>query len=188
MSNALLFTIAAKENIPALRAVRFERDKDGTLVLVSSDRYRLFNETVEHTLVSGKTEFGFLLAHDDAKRLADLLKGAGRFGQVMLTVEDTRLKVQAGGVEITLGFEEAAFPKWRKLMPSEDTATDVGAIALNPTFLGHIGKLKLATANTPAQLKFYGHNKPVRISFHDGPLVWQMPVVIDSPKAAAKAA
>lgn len=189
VSNALIFTTGIKENIPQLRAVRFERDADGTLVLVSCDRYRLFTETVEHTLDAGKAEFDFSLAFDDAKRLADVLKGAGKIGDVKLTVESTRLKVQTLGVGITLTFEESGdFPKWRKLMPKEDTAADVGTIAFNPVFLGHIGKLKLANAAAPVQLKFYGHNKPVVMSVSDGPTVLQMPVRIPQEKKAEQPA
>ncbi|WP_274032636.1 hypothetical protein [Streptomyces sp. MMBL 11-1] len=177
VSNALLFTIGAKEHIPALRAVRFERDLDGTLTLVACDRYRLFTETVENTMEGWKGQLQFLLACDDAKRLADVLKGAGRIGEVTLTVDDTRMTVRAGAVDISLGFEqEATFPQWRNLLPKEDDASDVGGIALNPAHLGHISKLKLASGG-PAQFKFYGANKPSQISFNDGPVIWQMPVI-----------
>ncbi|MEV7902096.1 hypothetical protein [Streptomyces anulatus] len=178
VSNALLFTVGAREYLPALRAVRFERDLDGTLTVVATDRKRLFTETVENTMEGWKGQLTFLLTYDDAKRLANVLKDAGKFGQVSLTVEDTRLKVQAGGIEITVAFEQAEFPAWRKVMPSEDMARDIGGVALDPGFLGHLGKLKLPAGAGPAQLKFFGPGKPVQIAFTEGPLIWQMPVTI----------
>ncbi|MGW3153785.1 hypothetical protein [Streptomyces sp. NPDC001089] len=179
VSNAMLFTAAANSDVPVLRAVRFVRDKDGAFTLLATDRYRLFSQTVEHTADEG-AEFAFSLEFEDAKRLTQILKAAGRILGAALTVQANGLKVLVNGTEANIPFHhEGEFPKVKGLIPDPASAVATETIHLNPNFLAHLGKLKTAVKNGPARFTFFGPMKPVRADLGDGLVVVQMPVRIN---------
>lgn len=184
--NAMLFA-CTDETLPSINVVRFERTKDGVLELMSTDRYRLFFDAVEHRAGSEDGAFAFSLALADCKQLLTVLKGAGRLGDAVLIVEDDRLRVQVNGSEMALRlYTDGEFPKTRGLLLKEEDAQEVTGLALNPKFLSDLGKLKFASGGhngNPARFSFYGRNKPVMMRFPDGPTILQMTVRLSEPAA-----
>lgn len=183
MSNALLFTASKTAYLPVLESVCIEQKAGaGKLSVVSTDRYRMFVEDIEHNSNRGEG-FKVLISAADVKQLLPLLKSAGRLGSAMLLVGEKELKVSAGIGEITLSYVEGDFPDWRKVVVEDFTAEPTGEIAFDPAFLGHLGKLKLDTKKTPAQFQFNGPLKPALIRFDGGPRIWQMPIRLAGQQA-----
>ncbi|MEV5264754.1 hypothetical protein [Streptomyces werraensis] len=185
--NATLFA-STEETLQVIHAVHFHRDTEGNLNVVSTDRYRMFMDKVEHRAGTDVGEFAFSVSLPDAKQLATVLKGAGKLS-VMLVVEEDRVRVQAGNSEMTLQFVAGDFPKYHKLVPARDAeavATDV--IAFNPKFLAALGKLKFARGTGyMARFRLFGTNKPALVEYAEGPTVLQMPVRLNEEKPAASA-
>jgi DNA polymerase III sliding clamp (beta) subunit (PCNA family) len=184
VSNALLFA-AGKREEPLLQVVRVERDSDGTLRAMSTDRYRYFIQTVEHTYETDPGQFKFSLTLDDAKQVLNLLKTAGPILGAQLALEESRLKVRAGISEITVqAHAEFTFPEHQKVAMRDDAAADIGVIAFNPRFLADLGKLKFdrASAGGPAHFKFFGPARPVLIRFIGGVTILHMPVKTEEPQ------
>lgn len=122
MSDALLFAAPTSAKLPFLEAVRLEFGA-GQLVAVATDRFVLGASRVEY---SGEA-FTMMVAGSDAKALVKMAKTGKRdegAREVTIEVVDAGAQVTfrfSTGEAITVRGLDVQFPKWRHLLPSDDS-------------------------------------------------------------------
>lgn len=122
VSDALLFAAPTSAKLPFLEAVRLEFGA-GQLVAVATDRFVLGASRVEY---SGEA-FTMMVAGSDAKALVKMAKTGKRdegAREVTIEVVDAGAQVTfrfSTGEAITVRGLDVQFPKWRHLLPSDDS-------------------------------------------------------------------
>jgi DNA polymerase III sliding clamp (beta) subunit (PCNA family) len=164
--NGILFAAPSKDWLPALEVVRF--DWDGlALLAVATNRYVLSRETVDYH-GDGSTEGrdAFSVGVSDAKRVISLLK-AIRSPQFPVSVkydsDSAKATFTIDGDTIIVSAEHGDFPKWRNLVPSDDTVNAVESIAIGANWLALLAKVKTDWKGAPVRFQFNG-TKPVAVT------------------------
>lgn len=160
IGNALPFA-SGDRTVPVIVSVRLEADGE-TLTAVATDRYTLGADTVP----MDSEPFAFLLSRDDAQRLHKVLKDAGSVDNVTLTVDGDTLTVNTGPTVLSFTAQYGEFPKWRSLLPAEDTVEPTDSVALNPEFLARFAKVapdsgrkRKGVGAVPMRITFYGKRR-----------------------------
>jgi DNA polymerase III subunit beta len=163
MLTAGLVAVGKDDTLPSLTGVRIEWDST-ELRAVSTDRYRLMVADADMTCgVTVSGEGAVLLHRKDVAELIKVLPKASRFGDsnmVKVTVLGDSVLITADGWSRTLTVLQGDFPKYRSLIPREDSFAAIETIAVNPKFLGDIAKIP-GERNMPARLRFTDARRPM---------------------------
>lgn len=178
LRDAAAVTVAAGKDatLPGLCVVRIEVTAEG-VTFAATDRYRLAVATVKWADPHAPMRYGSedWAVSVDAKALAAAVKGLpkadkyGRHSEAHVYVNPT-----PNGVELVhptgttvLPVVDAEFPRWRALVPAEDSATGTERIAWNPAYMADAAKLP-TTRNRPIRWTFHGETKPACARFGGG--------------------
>jgi DNA polymerase-3 subunit beta len=170
LTGALVAT-GRDDMLPTLTGVRLEWDALG-LRAVATDRYRLVVGVFHAgTKVSGVESYRDVTGDGEAlvyrKDVAELIKVLPKkFGAELARVTlvgDSIVFGNGDGVGAwsrTVRVLDGEFPRYRSLIPGEDSFRDVGSICWNPTFMADAAKIP-HDRNTPITWTFTGPNRPV---------------------------
>jgi DNA polymerase-3 subunit beta len=121
LNRVLPFT-TKEENKPVLQCVLF-RAKEGKLVLVASDGYRLATVTLDYDEGEGEV----LINRDELKGIANALRKAKRvklgFEKNGESLEGMNLVIDTEAIRYTWRSADGKFPEYDKVIPSEFTTT-----------------------------------------------------------------
>jgi len=177
-----LVAVGKDKTLPALTGLMFDWEPGTSVTVASTDRYRIAtgtSSTSAATIAAGTGSM--LLPSDFAKELVKTLpktmvKHGEGFDTVTVALSDescgeyreaTVTVHTASGVAVrTVRLLGGAFPKWRALMPPEDSVGKEGIFtqAYNPAYLADIAKLP-QERNAPARLNWTVANKPMLVTF-----------------------
>lgn len=116
------------DTLPMLTGIRVEINGD-TLTLVATDRFRLAMREFQWKPTTQVEEAAVLVP---ARTLADAAKSLGTPGstvELSLTATDGLLGLSGSGKRTTTRLLDAEFPRYRQLLPSEQTSTAVIDVA-----------------------------------------------------------
>jgi DNA polymerase III sliding clamp (beta) subunit (PCNA family) len=165
MLTAGLIAVGKDEGLPSLTGVRLEWSETvPELKVVSTDRYRLMVASADMDNVGTFGDDVAVSIH--RKDVADLVKALpkltrGRIPEmVRVTVLGDSVLVEGEGWSRTFTALQGEFPKYRSLLPREDTYAPVERISFNPKFLGDIAKIP-GERNMPVTLRFVDERRPM---------------------------
>jgi DNA polymerase III subunit beta len=119
------------DTLPMLTGVRVEIDGE-TLTLVATDRFRLAMREFTWTPGDTMANSGELAVLVPARTLADAAKSLGTAGatvEVALAPGDGLIGLSGSGRRTTSRLLDTEFPRYRQLLPSEQTATAIIEVA-----------------------------------------------------------
>jgi DNA polymerase-3 subunit beta len=142
------------DTLPMLTGVRLEINGD-KLTMVATDRFRLAMREFTWLPDEGMAGAGEIAVLVPARTLADAAKALGTAGstvEVALASGDGLLGLSGSGRRTTTRLLDAEFPRYRQLLPSEQTATAIVDVA---PFLEAIKRVSLvAERGTQVRLEF----------------------------------
>lgn len=142
------------DTLPMLTGVRVEINGD-TLTMVATDRFRLAMREFSWQPAAGMTEAGELAVLVPARTLAEAAKALGTAGatvELALSSGDGLLGLSGSGRRTTTRLLDAEFPRYRQLLPAEQTARAV--VDVGP-FVDAIKRVSLvAERGTQVRLEF----------------------------------
>ena len=144
LSYALIFAAPASVKLPLIEAVLIEATS-GQLLAVATDRFTLGVSRADYTGAA----FTLTLSAEDAKTLARMAKtarSAAGWRDVTITLADdggAEFRF-TGGESMTVRSRSEEFPKWRSLIPADDSG--MGAVGIgrgyNPARLAKFAKVR----------------------------------------------
>ncbi len=142
------------DTLPMLTGVRLEINGD-RLTMVATDRFRLAMREFTWLPDEGMAAAGEIAVLVPARTLADAAKALGTAGstvELALASGDGLLGLSGSGRRTTTRLLDAEFPRYRQLLPSEQTATAIVDVA---PFLEAIKRVSLvAERGTQVRLEF----------------------------------
>jgi DNA polymerase-3 subunit beta len=142
------------DTLPMLTGVRLEINAD-KLTMVATDRFRLAMREFTWQPDAGMASAGEVAVLVPARTLAEAAKALGTAGntvEVALASGDGLLGLSGSGRRTTTRLLDAEFPRYRQLLPNEQTATAIVDVA---PFLEAIKRVSLvAERGTQVRLEF----------------------------------
>ena len=142
------------DTLPMLTGVRLEINGD-KLTMVATDRFRLAMREFTWQPDAGMASAGEVAVLVPARTLAEAAKALGTAGstvELALASGDGLLGLSGSGRRTTTRLLDAEFPRYRQLLPSEQTATAIVDVA---PFLEAIKRVSLvAERGTQVRLEF----------------------------------
>jgi DNA polymerase III subunit beta len=142
------------DTLPMLTGIRVEINGD-TLTMVATDRFRLAMREFTWRPTDGMAEAGEIAVLVPARTLAEAAKALGTAGatvELALSSGDGLLGLSGSGRRTTTRLLDAEFPRYRQLLPAEQTARAVVDVA---PFVDAIKRVSLvAERGTQVRLEF----------------------------------
>ena len=175
LAGAILATDKDKST-PALNCVMIE-SRDGKLIAVATDRYRIHEGSTDHAQDFKRTS----IMRDDVTKIRSFLKDKVKqrspgSGDIILTVDSNDL-ITVSDIfhnSVTCRGQRVNFPPYEHLIPTEFIPTD--SIGVNPSFLADLAKIPSVGKNSPMILKLNGPNKPL-LAEVSGDVSWRVLVM-----------
>lgn len=169
LSDASAF-MSADTTLPVLNAVRLETVADGdtvNLLAIATDRFTL---GVSRATTDGDTGIGVTIGADSVKTVIRMAKTAVRaksWRRVTVEISDDNRDIAfafTSGESITVrASDNGEFPRWRQLLPGDDTGMDTvtAGLGLDPAKLAQFAKVggKNATMQLFARVTTRGEHK-----------------------------
>ena len=169
LSDASAF-MSTDTNVPMLNAVRLETVADGdtvNLLAIATDRFTL---GVSRATADGDTGIGVTIGADSVKTVIRMAKTAVRaksWRRVTVEISDDNRDIVFAfttGESITVrASDNGEFPRWRHLLPTDDTGMDTvtAGLGLDPAKLAQFAKVggKNATMQLFARVTTRGERK-----------------------------
>ena len=175
LAGAILATDKDKST-PALNCVMIE-SRDGKLIAVATDRYRIHEGSTDHAQDFKRTS----IMRDDVTKIRSFLKDKVKqrspgSGDIILTVDSNDL-ITVSDIfynSVTCRGQLVNFPPYEHLIPTEFIATD--SIGVNPSFLADLAKIPGVDKGNPMILKLNGPLKPL-LATVSGEVSWRVLVM-----------
>lgn len=149
LSDASAFA-STDATVPMLNAVRLETVADGdtvNLLAIATDRFTL---GVSRATAAGDAGIGITIGANGVKTVLRMAKTAVRaqsWRRVTIEISDDNRDIAFGfntGESVTVRASDDEFPRWRQLLPADDTGMDAvtAGLGLDPAKLAQFAKVR----------------------------------------------